>query len=336
MKCAASVLIISVVFAQTLRASPPVIPAHRVEMLRSEPTFVEEFNGTQLDSSRWLVSNRQKKSTSRFIDFGSSDAVRVQDGKLRLRVFEDGRVGDKRRFRSGHIESRPWVGPLNGTSCNCTGFEQKYGYVEAYVRFNTKSGAGAAFWLQSRENDPGLPFAPNQPRRDWELQPGNTPSTYLENAGAEIDIVEALARHKPDANKRLPGDPPNEFIDYTRRLVMNLHWNGYRDNRANPSELHQSIGKHIALINNEKVIGDWHRYGVFWCAEFYEFYFDGRLVWKTEEGVSRYNEFIILSMGVLDSDFTGRIPGEGLGGRNNNTDRNPTMTVEWVKWWSLK
>lgn len=316
---AASLLLV-LFTSQALWADPP---AHRRADFPNK-VFEEDFNGP-LNANRWLTLDRQKKSSNSFADRAHPDAVEVRDGKLHLRVYEVDRRDGKRQTRSGHIETRKWTG--------CAGFEETYGYVEARIKFNTKPGAGAAFWLQSRDNDPGQPAEPGQEVVDWAVRLKD-PDKYLTQAGAEIDIVEALAQHKPDASKRWPNDPPNTFLDYKRRMVINLHWNGYRDNADNwlPSQLHQSRGVHLPLNANEKdIIGEWHEYGLYWCEQYYEVYLDGRLMWKSVNGVSKHPEFLILSMGVLDNGFTGRIPTEGFGRKGGS--KNPTMTVDWIRWW---
>jgi beta-glucanase (GH16 family) len=88
--------------------------------------------------------------------------------------------------------------------------------------------------------------------------------------GSEIDIIEVI-----------PG--------LRTYAAHNLHWGGYQ-------EQHRHTGQKVALRNP----CDWHRYHVDWSADSYRFGIDGRETWRTAEGVSHADEYLILSIEAPD------------------------------------
>ncbi len=88
-------------------------------------------------------------------------------------------------------------------------------------------------------------------------------------AGTEIDIFEYL---------RKDGD----------RVHHNLHWDGY-------GEHHKHAGKTVTVAGLAK---GWHTFGLLWTDSKYVFYVDGKETWRSSEGVSRRDEYIILSLEV--------------------------------------
>lgn len=93
-----------------------------------------------------------------------------------------------------------------GFVCTRGNFERKYGYIEARIKFKSRSGLNGAFWLQSIDNEVAI-------RREYQnqIRPFNGYGyDDLEYFGAEIDIVEALAVHKG--------------ADYKNKWVFNIHW----------------------------------------------------------------------------------------------------------------
>lgn len=294
----------------------------------TELVFNEEFSGNRLDEDRWMIDTWRQSWDEPFEVFGHSDAVEVRNGKLTLSVFERNPGEDKlknKRFRVGRIQTRTWEKDR---------FEATFGYIEARIKCNTQPGTNAAFWLHSRKAQAGRPFLPGWPKNQMELELNN-PDEFLRQAGAEIDVVEALAEHRftrEDDPKRRPGDPVNQFIDFRDRWVINLHWNGYRDDRTKwePGQLHQSKGVHLPLPDGKRTVGDWHVFGLHWTPQYYEFFMDGDMLWQTSQGVSHQPEFLILSIGVSNGSFAGEVPSRGYGGRTS--DRNPTMKVDWVRW----
>lgn len=89
-------------------------------------------------------------------------------------------------------------------------------------------------------------------------------------AGTEIDIFEYL---------RKDGD----------RVHHNLHWDGYS------AEHHKRSGKTVTV---EGLGAGWHTIGLLWTEAEYVFYINGQETWRSAEGLSHRDEYIILSLEV--------------------------------------
>ena len=89
-------------------------------------------------------------------------------------------------------------------------------------------------------------------------------------AGTEIDIFEYL---------RKDGD----------RVHHNLHWDGYS------KQHHKHAGQTVTV---EGLSTGWHTVGLLWTETEYVFYIDGEETWRSSEGVSHRDEYIILSLEV--------------------------------------
>jgi beta-glucanase (GH16 family) len=91
----------------------------------------------------------------------------------------------------------------------------------------------------------------------------------LEESGAEIDVFEFLVNR---------GD----------RLQHTVHWDGYGKDHRSAETLAdvQGIGR------------GWHTVGLLWTPEEYVFSIDGRETWRTGQGVSKHNQYLILSLEV--------------------------------------
>lgn len=88
-------------------------------------------------------------------------------------------------------------------------------------------------------------------------------------AGTEIDVFEYL---------RNRGD----------KIQHTLHWDGYGKN-------HKSAGKAPEISG---LTQGWHTVGFLWTATHYVFYVDGEETWRTDKGVSRRPQYMILSLEV--------------------------------------
>lgn len=211
-----------------------------------------------------------------------------------------------------------------GFVCTRGNFERKYGYIEARIKFKSRSGLNGAFWLQSIDNEVAI-------RREYQnqIRPFNGYGyDDLEYFGAEIDIVEALAVHKG--------------ADYKNKWVFNIHWGGYLDeNRNDPmakSYPRRSVAtEHQLLRNNQNLVGEWHVFSLLWTPDYYSFYIDGeqnnfqqKVVIR--QGVSRHRQYIILSLNA-DKHLTnwhGASPREGFGPKSNP---RVGAIVDYVRWW---
>ncbi|HDJ32905.1 MAG TPA: glycoside hydrolase family 16 protein [Bacteroidetes bacterium] len=115
-----------------------------------ELTWYDDFEGNSLDTSRWSMAVGRRR-------FGiwTSDAVKVSDGILTIRIFR-------------------WQGQyFSGAVLSRGKFESRYGYWEIRCRLPREEGHWPAFWIQ---ND------------------GMEGNAGTDDPGAEIDIMEYHAR----------------------------------------------------------------------------------------------------------------------------------------------
>jgi len=92
----------------------------------------------------------------------------------------------------------------------------------------------------------------------------------LTAAGAEIDIYEC-------------------FESRNGWVAHNVHWDGYQEH-------HKHAGSGRKKV--EGLLDGYHTFGLEWTPDEYVFYIDGEVTWRTSEGVSRADEYIILSLEV--------------------------------------
>jgi beta-glucanase (GH16 family) len=120
---------------------------HTPADLGYELVWEDQFNGHALDPQKWEV----RGVGPRALGFVSPEAVRVEDGLLKLGAFKkDGRI-------------------LLGAVGTQGRFMTRYGYFECRAQLQRSPGVWAAFWIQSTE-----------------IAKGEDPSRF----GAEIDIME--------------------------------------------------------------------------------------------------------------------------------------------------
>jgi beta-glucanase (GH16 family) len=100
------------------------------------------------------------------------------------------------------------------------------------------------------------------------------------------------------------GDPARggteiDIFEYLRQdgdlIRHNLHWDGY-------SEHHKHTGAPAPIAG---LSTGWHTVGLLWTETEYAFYVDGKETWRTSEGLSHRDEYIVLSLEV--GDWAGNI-----------------------------
>jgi beta-glucanase (GH16 family) len=114
-------------------------------------TWEDNFNGTKLDSTKWKVRGVGPRS----IAYVSEDAVKVEDGLLKLFALKRGDT---------------LLGSAVGTQDL---FMCKYGFFECRAQVQASKVVWAAFWIQSTD-----------------ISKGEDPAVY----GAEIDIMECFRK----------------------------------------------------------------------------------------------------------------------------------------------
>ncbi len=142
-----AMLIASPCLAQRPPQGPMSQTRYTPEKLGYELFWEDQFNGDTLDPNKWEV----RGVGPRAVGFVSPDAVKVEDGFLKLSAF----VKDDKILISA-------VGTQNH-------FMTRYGYFECRAQLQKSAGVWAAFWIQSTE-----------------IAKGEDPAIF----GAEIDIME--------------------------------------------------------------------------------------------------------------------------------------------------
>lgn len=172
---------------------------------------------------------------------------------------------------------------LNGHVATEGIFGFKYGVAAARVKFPQGRGQHGAFWLQ--RNTEQIPGDPRQ-------------------SGAEIDIVEFFG-------DGYPGGGLASFLFY-----------------LNEDGENEKVGGVWPKATKQLPPGDawWRSFHVFsveWTPEEYVFRVDGREIFRTSEGVSGVEQFLILSL--LSSDW--ELPDL------DESTLPTTMEVDWVRVW---
>ncbi|MCD7729917.1 MAG: family 16 glycosylhydrolase [Oscillospiraceae bacterium] len=93
-------------------------------------TFEDDFDGTELDSTKWKRCNQEKRQN---LNGWWDDSMSYLDGNGNL-IIEMSYDGESDRFLSGGVESKGL-------------FEQAYGYFEIRCAVNNVPGYWTAFWL---------------------------------------------------------------------------------------------------------------------------------------------------------------------------------------------
>ena len=270
-------------FALALAAIMAGTPAaHGATPGLDAPTWAEEFDGAELSKANWSY----RATGSRWDGELTPDAVAVADGALTIKTYTEG--------------GKHYSGMISTQSRGPRGFQQRYGYWEARVKFASAPGQWSAFWLQSPTI--GSPLG--------------DPAT----AGVETDIVEHRARCVSPAAPA-PADPCGPDADISDRAQQALIWDGYGDDRQASVKLSDKLPK----------LGDggWHTWALSWSSTALTFYYDGAPIWSQTGPISRRSQYIILSSEVAEF-FAGDIPEAGYGSRETTAT---TMQVDYVRVW---
>ena len=256
------------------------------------PAFADEFTGTTLDLTRW---SHRLSGVKRNDGTFTPDAVSVGGGALTIKTTTVAGVdGAPDQHFSGMI----------GTFRNgAAGFEQRYGYFEARMRFRSTPGQWSAFWLQSPTI--GIPIG--------------DPAA----AGTEMDIAEHRAEcvTAPAPTPAATCGPGNDITD---RIQSAQVWDGYA---AGVSKAAVSLSDPLPGLGN----GSFHTYALRWTPDDLTFYVDDAEVWSQTSPISRRSQYLILSSEV-GAFFAGAIPAGGYGSSLTSTT---DMQVDYVRVWAL-
>jgi beta-glucanase (GH16 family) len=248
-------------------------------------TWSDEFNGTSLDLTRWS----HRATGPRHDGFLTPEAVSVGGGALTIKTYTE--------------EGRHYSGMISTQRVGSVGYEQRYGYFEARVKFDSAPGQWSAFWLQSPTfgNPIGDPAA----------------------AGVEMDIAEHRTRcvAAPAPTPPATCAPDRDISDRIQQAVV---WDGYGMDSKSAVKLSDPL---TGLANDT-----WHTWALRWTPENLTFYYDGTPVWFRASPISRRTQYVILSSEV-GGFFAGSPPPDGYGPRETSTT---DMQVDYVRIWSLR
>ena len=245
-----------------------------------ELTWADEFDGKELDTSKWMFRNSMMGK--KWISWTDSEKALYLDGNSNA-IFE--LIEDE---EDGHLccaqlqtGSNPFDAPViaeeaaadqgdgveilsDGTISRtikkddmhwCLGKlrEQKalfkYGYFECRCKLQQQPGWWSAFWMQS----PTI---------------GTTLDAKI--SGSEVDIMES-------------------FIPNT------MNWNNVFSAGYGCDERRTKLGPFRRDIDASK----WHRFGLLWEEDKYTFYVDGEKTYETDVDVSAVPEFLLISTEVF-------------------------------------
>jgi beta-glucanase (GH16 family) len=175
---------------------------------------------------------------------------------------------------------------LNGHVATGNLFEFKYGVAAARVKFPQGRGQHGAFWLQ-RDNPP---------------IPGDPASS-----GAEIDVVEFFGEGYPRGGLA-------SFLYYLDSEGENQKVGGIWP------------GATAGLPPGDNWWRSYHVFSLEWTPKHYVFRVDGREIFRTTEGVSGVEQYLILSL--LSSDW--ELP------KLDESTLPTTMHVDWVRVWQQR
>ncbi len=228
-------------------------------------TFEDNFDGTTLDTSKWLVGTMDKSDNIRRASYYTNDAENlfVSNGNLTIRTnYRTSDLGTG--WHTSWVETATRESSQAGTPTeDYKGFSQKGGYFEIRCQAPPSKGIWSAFWLMP---DEGVAFSENDKQ-----------GTATD--GVEIDIMES----------------PN-YQKNSDAVCHVLHCDGY-DSRL------KSVNSGNYTVPN--LYSEMHTYALEWTADTYRFYIDGYLTWETKHtidnqlfGVSDVLQYLILSVEV--------------------------------------
>lgn len=275
----------------------------------AEPTFVDEFNGTALDKTKWNTGYRWADVINDEMQGFVPENVTVEGGVCKLKVEKRpvantnwvGYKSQQKEYASGAIETYgKWA--------------QAYGYFEVRAKMPGGKGTWPAFWMLP---DRG-PAYKSEEERTWM---GSKYKDKPIGQGTEIDVFEIMGSWvdpKTGAGKSHSG----YFWGYNGKSA----WGNYAlaNNGAGP--------EHYVVPNQNT---EFHLYGVAWGPGQLDYYVDGVKVLSREEPptmtkVGTAPHYMILNVALKYDDWTpNKIP---IADIDANLPR--TMEIDYVKVWS--
>ncbi len=165
---------------------------HTPKSPRWELTFSDEFDGAEVDQSKWEVLTR-KDSHNNEKQYYLPEQASIVDGMLRITATDE--PYDGKAYRSARLES--W-------------FTQAYGRFEARAKIPTTKGIWPAFWLLPRT-------------AKW---PHGGEIDIMEHAGSQPERVICAFHFANDAGEHEYVDqqyPAEDTVDKTVRFPDEFH-----------------------------------------------------------------------------------------------------------------
>lgn len=241
----------------------------------------DEFNGTSFDPAKWSYYSLGGGAGSSY----STNSISIGNGMANFTEYSQNGTN---YFNSLTSENK---------------FQEKYGYYEASIKFNSSPGEWGFFYLQSRT----LQNAYNTYTRLNIPTDGTLADPAI--SGVEVDIMEHRAVNGSNNS-------------VTNLLHNALHWNGY-------DAAEQSM---VYTADQPSLGSGFHTYGVLWTPTNYTFYYDGQAMWTPTSPVSARMEFVYL--GVTSSTsltWAGTVPTNGYGSLGTSTTG---MSVDYVRYYA--
>lgn len=238
--------------------------------------FEDDFDDGVIDDTVWHVDENNLFGLAR------EEAVEETGGDLVVRTYTQG---------GQHITGRV----LSGDSAEPfpNGLSLTYGYIEAEVKLETKSGVRNAFWMMSPTN-------------------GTSPFGDPGGAGTEVDIFEHI-------------NPSSGGCVTANELLVGKHWDGVE-------EAHKSDVDNCGTANPSAtaLLGEYHKYGLLWDPSGYVIYVDGKRVYESSQARTYQPEHLRFTAEVVGG-YAGAFPSGGYGGESTNLTLNNRMSVNYVK-----
>ena len=268
-----------------------------------EIIFGDEFNGTELDLTKWgePLAQIRTDGTNRWEpDIGLAT---VSDGVLRLRYLTDPEndpavSGVSQRILGGAVQSKRRDRSIT--------FDRSYGYFEASIKFPRVPGAWGAFWLMSDTTD----FKEDGGIDGTEIDIVETPYAYPRQFNAALHWD---GYQWPPAN---PGQPRNCHLHWDESDIFYSELDIY--NNFNTFAVCWSPSAYVFYVNNQE----------FWRVDLDE----NKMVRQTDEqlfdfsqtalGINQNPSYIILSVEAM----------LWAGALADNIDE--VMEVDWVRVWN--
>jgi beta-glucanase (GH16 family) len=273
------------------------------------PTFVDEFDGKELDKTKWSTGYRWADVINDEMQGFVPENVVVENGVCKLKVEKRpvqntdwvGYKSQKKEYASGAIQTyNKWA--------------QAYGYFEVKAKMPGGKGTWPAFWmLPDRGKD-----VKNLEERTWL---GSKTKTAEMAPGNEIDIFEIMGSWT---------DPKTG----TGKSHSGYFW-GYNGKSAwgNYALANNGAGPEHYLVPNQNT--EFHTYGLAWGPGQLDYYIDGNKVLSREDPPSMTKigsapHYMILNVALKYDDWTpNKIPISEI-----DADLPRTMEIDYVKVWS--